>query len=204
MTTRQRGREDGFTIIELMVTISLLSVLGAVMLAGVQNNHALHRTTVDESFGLADVKTVVERLGRDVRSARSLYPGATESQLVLWVDKNSDYLQSSDEIITWQLVQQAEDGVQYNVIRSTEGGEPVIQARTVVSDIAFCYWKQSADPTLTDCTGSLPASAAGGGLSVEDAAATRLVTTTTTYDFQPGAGVSERQVSFSSRLRNVE
>lgn len=204
MNRQQRGHDDGFTLIELMVTISLLSVLGMVMLFGMQNNHALHRTTVDETFGLADVKTVVERLGRDVRSARSLYPGANESQLVLWVDKNSDYLQTSDEIITWQLVQQTEEGVQYNVIRSTEGGDPVIQARTVVSDIAFCYWKQSADPTLTDCTGSLPASAGAGGLSAEDAAETRLVTTTTTYDFKPGSGVEERQVSFSSRLRNVE
>ncbi|MCB0914130.1 MAG: prepilin-type N-terminal cleavage/methylation domain-containing protein [Actinobacteria bacterium] len=204
MKASGRGADEGLTLIELMVAMTLLSVLGAVMLLGVQNNHQLHRETVDESFGLADVRTVVERLGRDVRSARSLYPGATESQLVLWVDKNSDYLPTPDEIITWQLVKENEDGVQYNVIRSTEGGDTVVQARTVVSDIAFCYWTQSADPTLGDCTGSLPAQASNGGLSAEDAAETRLVTTTTTYDFNPTGGVDTRQVSFSSRLRNVE
>ncbi len=204
MNGPRHDEEAGLTLIELMVTITLLSVLGLIMVIGVRNNHELHRQTVDESFGLADVKTVVERLGRDVRSARSLYPGATESQLVLWVDKNSDYLQTPDEIITWQLVNETEDGVQYNVIRSTEGGDPVVQARTVVSDIAFCYWTQSADPTLGDCTGSLPASAAGGGLSAADAEDTRLVTTTTSYDFNPTGGVDERTVSFSSRLRNVE
>lgn len=202
MTPRDT-RDAGFTLIELLVSISLLSVLGMVMMFGVQNNYQLHRSTVDESFGLADVKTVVERLGRDVRSARSLAPGATASELVLWVDFNSDYLETPDEIVTWQLVQESESGVQYNVIRQTEGGDPTIQARTLVSDIAFCYWTESADPTQTDCAGSLPA-AAPDGLSAEDAASVRLVTTTTTYDAKPGAGVEPRQVAFSSRLRNVE
>lgn len=202
-TRRARSAHDaGMTLIELMVAISLISVLGAVLVGAVRDNGALNVLTRDESQGLADVKKVVERLGRDVRSARALNPGATESQLVLWVDFNSDYIKTSDEIVTWQLLKEDENGVQYNVIRQTEGGDPTIQARTLVSDIAFCYWPSSAEPDQADCTGSLPASA--GGLSADDAARTRLVTTVTTYDAMPGVGAGERQVAFSSRLRNVE
>ena len=156
LTRRGRlGSDVGITLIELTVTISLISVLGSVMLYGVINNSQLHRLAADESTGLADVKTVVERLGRDIRSARSVYPGATTSQLVLWIDTNSDYLISDDEIITWQLVQQTEGGEQFNVIRQTEGGDPTVQARTLVSDIAFCYWTQNAVPNQANCTGSM-------------------------------------------------
>ena len=191
--------DAGLTLIELTVTISLISVLGSVMLYGVINNSQLHRLAADESTGLADVKTVVERLGRDIRSARGVYPGATTSELVLWIDLNSDYLISDDEIITWQLVQQTEEGEQFNVIRQTEGGDPKVQARTLVSDIAFCYWTQSAVPNQSACPGSMATP-----LSVEDAAAVRLVTTTTTYDALTNTGTEQRQMSFSSRLRNVD
>lgn len=205
MNRRPRNAHDaGMTLIEVMVAMSLIGILGAVLVGAVRDNSRLNIITQDESQGLADVKKVVERLGRDVRSARSLNPGATESQLVLWVDLNSDYIKSDDEIVTWQLLKESEDGVQYNVIRQTEGGEPTIQARTLVSDIAFCYWTGSAEPNQADCTGSLPASAGNGGLSAADAARTRLVTTITTYDAMPSGGTGSRQVSFSSRLRNVE
>jgi prepilin-type N-terminal cleavage/methylation domain-containing protein len=200
-----KGTDDaGMTLIEVMVTMTLIGILGAIMLGGVQDNSRLNTITKDESQGLADVKKVVERLGRDVRSARSLNQGATESQLVLWIDLNSDYIKTADEVVTWQLIKETEDGVQYNVIRQTEGGEPVTQARTLVSGIAFCYWTESAEPNQADCTGSLPASSAAGGLSEADAARTRLVTTITSYDAMPTAGTNTRQVSFSSRLRNVE
>lgn len=193
------GSDVGITLIELTVTISLISVLGSVMLYGVINNSQLHRLAADESTGLADVKTVVERLGRDIRSARSVYPGATTSELVLWIDTNSDYLITDDEIITWQLVQQTEGGEQYNVIRQTEGGDPTVQARTLVSDIAFCYWTQNAVANQADCDGSMTTP-----LSTDDAADVRLVTTTTTYDALTNTGTEQRQMSFSSRLRNVE
>ncbi len=195
---RLAQQDSGLTLIELMVTMALASVLGLVLVVGVQNNQQLHRSTVDESSGLADVKTVVERLGRDVRSARSIDSAATQSKLVLWVDYNSDYIKTSNEIVTWQLVKETESGTQYNVLRQTEGGQPKIEARTLVSQIAFCYWVESANPNLANCTGSLPVP-----LSVADAAAARLVTTTTTYDAKTTTGTQPRSASFSSRLRNV-
>lgn len=190
--------QRGVTLVEFLVTISLTSVLGLVLLYGVENNQQLHRNAVDESTGLADVKTVVERLGRDVRSARSIDAAANQSKLVLWVDYNSDYIKSSSEIVTWQLVQASSNGEHYNVLRQTEGGVPKVQARTLISQIAFCYWVQSNAPAQADCTGSLPVP-----LNQANAELTRLVTTTMTYDAFTGNGTKSRKVSFSSRLRNV-
>lgn len=203
------GRRDrGLGLVELLVTISLTTVLGIIVLAGVLNNHKLHRNAVDEATGLGDVKTVTERLGRDIRSARSVGPfslpngttsaAATASQLVLWVDYNSDYIKTDNEIVTWQVVP-AGSGAQYNVLRQTEGGTVVTEARTLVSQLAFCYWTQSAAINQADCTGSLAVP-----LSLTTAASTRLITTTMTYDAYTNYGTANRKASFSDRLRNVE
>ncbi len=86
----------------------------------------------------------------------------------------------------------------YNVLRQTEGGQPKIQARTLITNLAFCYWTQAGDPNATSCAGSLPVP-----LSVTSAGLVRLITTTTTYDAITTTGTKSRQVSFSSRLRNV-
>jgi prepilin-type N-terminal cleavage/methylation domain-containing protein len=198
---RQRNRaqgDEGMSLVELLVGMSLIGVLGTVLVLGMQNNQKLHRTTVDESAGLADVKTVVERLGRDIRSARSVDAAASQSRLVLWIDSNSDYLKSNDEIVTWQLVQTDDSSGHYNVLRQTEGGLPKIQARTLITNLAFCYWTQAGDPNATACTGSLPVP-----LSATSAGQVRLITTTTTYDAITTTGTQSRQVAFSSRLRNV-
>ena len=196
---RRPAGDTGLSMIEFVITIALLSILGMVMVFGVRNNYQLQRSTQDETQGLADVRTLVERLGRDVRSSRGVYEGATESQLKLWVDTNSDYIPTSDELVTWQLAQQTQGSTQYNVIRQTEGGIPKIQSRTVISNIAFCYWEVAPPPNTSGCSGSLPVP-----LSADNAAKVRLVTTTTTYDAVVGSGTQPRTVSFSSRLRNVE
>lgn len=190
------GGEDGVSLVEVVVTLALTSVLGVIVVLAVQNNHQLHRATADESSGLADVKTVVERLGRDIRSARSVDANATRSRLVLWVDSNSDSAKSADEIITWEVVPGPSD--QYNVLRTTQGGQPAVQARTLVDSLSFCYWAQPPSATTPSCTGSLPVP-----LSVESAADTRLVTTTLTYDAQVSSGTQARSQTFSSTLRNV-
>jgi hypothetical protein len=156
------------------------------------------RLTDDEATGLADTRTVVERLGRDIRAARGVDAGATKSTLVLWVDYNSDYIRSPSaqpgEIVTWSLISQGAGSTQYNTLRSTAGGTAVVQARTLVSDLAFCYLKvPSTNPA--DC---LPTP-----LSAANAAATRLVTVDLTYDSLVSSGGSQRTTSFSERIRNV-
>lgn len=193
---RFRSDEAGVSLVEVIVTISLTAVLGIMVVYAVQNNHRLHRTTVDESTGLADVKTVVERLGRDIRSARAVDPAATRSRLVLWIDTNSDNQRANSEVVTWEIV--PGDGDQFNVLRQTVGGSAAVQSRTLVDSLAFCFWSELSTSAPADCLGSFPVP-----LSLTDAASTRLVTTTLTYDSNTSTGTTERSESFSARLRNV-
>lgn len=178
----RRTDQSGITLVELLMSMMLMSIVGAVVLTAVLNTHRVFRTDDDEARGLADVKTVVERLGRDIRDARGVDAGATGSQLTLWIDSNSNYRRESNEIITWKIVDVSGASCttvgHCNVVRSVQGGSDVVEARTLISNFAFAYDLAAPD--------------------------TRLVTVTMQYDAvrnQYGTGV--RSVTFQDRLRNV-
>lgn len=177
MMRRLPTDDKGTTLVELLVVMVLLGIVSSVALtAFVAASKALHRTD-DEATGLADVRKVSERLGRDVRDARSVASGASASQLVLWVDYNSDYRQTTAETITWKLRTGAKAG-QYDVVRQEGTGVEVVEANTLVSNLAFSY----------DLV----------------APKTRAVTTAMTYDAYIGNGAKQRTVNFVNRLRNAD
>ncbi len=195
--TSPQGRVDaGFTLPEMLVSMIIMGDLrhpGGLRLISVNETF---RVTDDEATGLADTRTVVERLGRDIRAARGVDAGATESTLVLWVDYNSDYIRSPsaqpDEIVTWSLVSQGSGSTQYNTLRSTAGGTAVVQARTLVSDLAFCYQSEHDRALLHD-------SAVGRGRGGHPTRHGRPRRTTR----WSSSGGDERTTSFSERIRNV-
>jgi prepilin-type N-terminal cleavage/methylation domain-containing protein len=193
---RLRADDQGMTLVELLVAMVLVGVLGAIVTAAVMMSHKQVRIADDEATGLADTRIVVERLGRDIRGSRGVDAGASESQLVLWIDNNSDYVRNEvaqpDEIVTWSVVDQGTG--QFNTLRQTAGGDVQLQARTLVSDLAFCYLSEpSEDPA--DC---LPTP-----LSVTDAENTRLIKVDLTYDSLVGIATDSRTTTFTERIRNV-
>lgn len=181
------------TLVELLVAMVLTGVLGAIVSAAFLVGNKQFQIASDEAAGLSDVRVVIERLGRDVRGSRGVDAGATTSNLVLWIDNNSDYVRSPtaqpDEIVTWSVV--SSNG-QINTLRQTAGGVVQIQARTLVDSAIFCYKVLSTDPSC------LPTP-----LSVVDAARTRLVQVTLTYNSNIGSEADNRQTTFTARIRNV-
>jgi type II secretory pathway pseudopilin PulG len=174
---RLRHQEDGLTLVEMTVAIFIMSLLG-LMLVGAFRVMAKSTVVVDdEATGLADVRKVSERLGRDVRNARGVDAGATASKLVLWVDFDSDYRRDTDESVEWRLQPNA-DGVHYDVLRVEGGALEVVEARSVVSQLAFTYDVPAPD--------------------------TRLVETTLDYDSFVETGTVTRTLYFAERLRNVD
>ena len=137
-----------------------------------------------------------ERLGRDIRGSRGVDAGATDNNLVLWIDYNSDYVRNqvaqADEIITWSVLDQGTG--QYNTLRQTAGGDVQLQSRTLVSNLAFCYLTEPSDDPA-DC---LPTP-----LSADDAEATRLISVTLEYDSALNYGTESRTTTFAERIRNV-
>ena len=190
-----RTRDSGVTLIELMIVMFLSGILGTVILFSMKGVYASQRTADSESSGLADVRVVNERLGRDLRDARGVYPGATASLLEIWIDYNSNYIVDSNEIVTWQL-QQGCSGCHYQVLRSDQGGVPRVEARTLVSNIAFCYSANvNTDPPACLAT----------PLTAGTASTAKVVTVTVTYN-AANTNLSDhrtRTTTFTERLRNV-
>lgn len=190
-----QGEDQGMSLVELLVVMVLLGVVGSMVSVAVAVSHKQVRVAEDEATGLADTRTVVERLGRDIRVSRGVDAGATDSNLVLWVDYNSDYVRNPtaqpEEIVTWTVLDSGSGTGQYNTLRSTAGGVVAVQARTLVSDLAFCYQSEPG------------AACFATPLSATDAAATTLVTVTLQYDSQVNGGTDSRESVFTERIRNV-
>ena len=173
----RRPGDDGVTLIELLVTMVLLSIVLGIAASAFQATAKVYTATDDDATGLADARKVAERMGRDIRNARGVDSGATASQLVVWIDVNSDYKRQTNESITWKL-EPSGDGLHYDVIRKVGSATQVIEARSLVSQIAFTY-----DVTPPN---------------------TQVVQTLVTYDSIVGLGASARTLYFAERLRNVD
>lgn len=176
---RRHGGDGGFTLVETLVATALVTVLlGIASSAFIAASRSLGRTD-DESSGLADVKTVVERLSRDVLASRGVDPSSSNSSLTLWIDYNSNYKQTANETITWTISPNPADPDHFLVQRADGTGATKVEGRALVSDIAFTY--DSGVPSAT----------------------TRTVSVSMEYDAL-AERASSRRVEFIARLRNVE
>ena len=191
-----RGGDAGLTLVELLVATVLIGILGSIVTAAVLASHKQVRIADDEATGLMDTRVVIERLGRDIRGSRGVDAGATQSNLVLWIDYNSDYVRNAtaqaNEIVTWTVLDQGTG--QFNTLRSTAGGTVQVESRTLVNGLAFCYLAEPEESGGT-CLGT--------PLTAADAATVRLVKVTLQYDSMTSTGTSTRYTTFSERIRNV-
>jgi type II secretory pathway pseudopilin PulG len=199
-------RDDGITLIELLVSMMLLSVVSAVVVTAVVSASRSLRRNENEAQGLSDVRVVTERLGRDIEQARgvsapgTLAPGETRAQacsnrLTLWIDYNSDYIQTVDETVTWVL--QGGSNGHYDVHRIVGSlatpSSNVIEGRTLVSNVAFSYTPYD---NATDKCPVLPS-------STNVPAPTSTVSTSIKYNARTASGGSDKTIDFTNRLRNV-
>ena len=85
-------RDDrGITLAETIVAMALMLVVsGIVGAAFVSNSNGTTQIT-DDARGQQDMQIVGERITRDIRMARGVDSGSTDSYLVIWIDNNSNY-----------------------------------------------------------------------------------------------------------------
>ncbi len=192
-------RDDrGVTLVETLIVMILLAIVSTLVTRAVIDSHKVVRIVEDQTQGLADVRIASERLGRDIREARSVVcnPAGTpapivaadptcEDHLQLWIDYDSDYAQQADETVTWSLDTSTRPD-QFDLVRTVGAGAGQVQARTIVIQVAFGY---DLPPTAT-------APAPG-------AAHTTVVNVNMTYDSNTKSGTQNKTVSFTGRLRNV-
>lgn len=191
MRSPMRRDDSGLSLVELMVTIVLMGTVSLFVGTTVSTSHTTLRISDDESRGVADVRNVVERLARDVRDSRSVIcDGAVadptcQNHLQLWVDADANYAQTASETVTWKLQPRA-GTTQFDMLRAVTGGASTVQARTIVTNVAFTYDVQP-----------------GATAPAPGAAHTTVVNVNMTYDANQSTGSANRTVGFTARLRNV-
>ena len=99
---RARG-EDGLSLVEVILATFIMSVVGALSTSALSTATRTVGHVEDEHRGLADLKTVGERMSRDIRASRSVDPASTPSSLSIWIDYDSDYRQTPAETVTWSI-----------------------------------------------------------------------------------------------------
>lgn len=190
---RRRGRgraaDRGMSLIELLVSMTILGVVSSLVAVGVQQAARVLTHNDDENRGLQDAKVILDRLSRDIRQARGVVcDGAggdtyCREHLQLWIDTDSDYLEDPEEVVTWRLADNP-DGEHYDVWR-VQGVAPAtprqtLQASALIVKTLFTY---------------------DVGPSVDPGPST-LVTLNMEYDALVGRGTLLRKASVSVRLRN--
>lgn len=196
----RHGGDQGVTLIETLVTMILLAIVSTLVVGAVVQTQQTVTHTDDENKGLQDAKTILDRLGRDVRESRGVVcdggladpgdPGSPDpycqAHLQLWVDSNSDYAKQDDEVITWRL-QKNPDGDHFDVWRTVGTGvtpvSRVRQASSLIVNIAFKYDALDAaqHPVFPKV---------------------QQVLMNMKYDAIVGRGTNVRFVAFGARLRN--
>lgn len=187
--SRLRTDESGVTLVELLIVMVVTSLVGVLAGAILVTSGKLVGGIDDETKGLADLRTVEERMSRDLRAARGIDAGSDQSRLSIWIDSNSDYKRSAAEIITWRLVAGADPG-QFDVIRGDDSGTVSVVGTTLVSQLAFSYFRDDSAVAVDPLNPAVVATA-------------NVVAVTMTYDADPGQFAKQRTTGFDVRLRNA-
>lgn len=78
----------GFTLVELLVTITLLSVVGAVTVTGLVRSFAAVDTAEQRIEAFSELQITLERTARELRAADPILPGFTQTQASMHVRRN--------------------------------------------------------------------------------------------------------------------
>lgn len=131
--------EAGISVIELLVGLVLVGILGMAVLSTLRTSQRAGTKAQDTARVMAEARTAVDRLSRQLRPARKLMPGSDARTLVFWLDDDRDAMPDADEVHTWEITD-AGDGTAS--IRSWTHDDPsVVQvvARDLVPADAFTY-----------------------------------------------------------------
>lgn len=121
-----RNAQGGFTLVELLVVVMLLSVIGATTTSVIISTMRTEQLQSEMQSVMDDGRISLQRIRKEVRAARRLLPTSCEPSIVdcapstrlhFWVDQNQDAAETPDEIVCYLTESIGTD--QYQLVRWT-------------------------------------------------------------------------------------
>ncbi len=149
--------EDGFSLIELLVVLGLLSIVGASILTVATTTLRAERTAEDLARNLDDTRIAVERVRDEVRGADGVCQDSDAQAMTVWTDRNADGTVDPGEVVTFELVDDDGDG-EMVLQREDDAGTRRLAGRLTDAD-GFTYLgpgRTETAPTLDCSEGTSP------------------------------------------------
>lgn len=115
-TTR---REEGVTLVELLVVIVILGVIGALTVGAIVTGFGAARTSDAVGETLDGTRIAVQRVRDTLRNADEVCTGSTDTSLSVWVDDDGDGAYSPEERILFERT-----GTQFQRVSFDGAGNP--------------------------------------------------------------------------------
>ena len=96
------GGERGFTLIEIVVVIVILSIVSAITIKFLTDSLRIYTMTVNQKTLFDEGKLALERMCRDIRDARSVTPFAGIASSITFVRNNATAQDIAGETIIFQ------------------------------------------------------------------------------------------------------
>lgn len=189
-------REDGVTLVELLVVMVMVAIIGTSTMAVVLTMQRTTQTTNKLADVMNDGRVSLDRISKELREARRVNVGSDASELRFWVDENQDDVQQSSELITYG-VQDLGNG-RYQIVRWTDAapGTARVIARTLLNQVVFAYVDQEGNVlTPGNDDPAIP--------GTDDVTAAEVVTLDADLQVASSRGPSAIDVFTTVRLRNV-
>lgn len=175
MMARLITDEAGITISELMVALSITTITTLLLTTITFTTNRVDSFAQDDSATMAELRVATERITKEIRQSRIIYPDSTDRLVHFWVDYDLDNQQDPDERISWEVRTESGDT---DLVRYTEADPtPLVIGESYVDGPTFTY-----DPVI----GSIP----------------RVVTITLTMDEDPNQAPGSRVIESEIRIRN--
>jgi len=102
-----RNLEKGFTLIEIIIVIVILSIASAITIKFLVDSLRIYTMTVNQKTLYDEGKFALERMCRDIRDAQSISvpnTGSSGSTSIVFVRTNATAYDSASDTITFQLL----------------------------------------------------------------------------------------------------
>ena len=119
-------REDGFTLIELMITAAIMSIVSTAVIAMAMRTVDTSATIVDRRDVLAEGRIALDRLGKQIRQAESVDTAySTQTQI-----KVATYLDGTPTTVVWRV---SGSTAPFKLQESRNGGTTFVTVATSLS-----------------------------------------------------------------------